>query len=326
EENQIVKYFDDIQEKLFKDEKAHIEKQQHNEYIAISFKSTCGRSNRKVFAMCLVLLETYRKMNLEFDENWILSTLKQECVGTDLGNLYILTKYIISKQFPDVHEAKINDDKCWDYCETQKYENVDAFKQLLNASKNVPFKLKVIGNCFEHHLDYSVMLRDVKYALAESLDIDILLICLKFTNDEQKKQWDLKLKDMGASTFEYDYGTINITVVNKMIGTDVFNLKGEKYPVTGFLLNHRSRCDSNHEDYRYENKWIKKTKNMSIRQSLFTTMYLYDEWDNDEFTSDCSVLKLFHIDKYSIRWKVIFENFYDKIIIYLSSQINLVDL
>ncbi|KAM0685282.1 hypothetical protein COBT_003510 [Conglomerata obtusa] len=55
-------------------------------------------------------------------------------------------------------------------------------------------------------------------------------------------------------------------------------------------------------------------------------MYLYDEWDNDEYTSDCSVLKLLQIDKYSIRWKVIFENFYDKIFIYLSSQINLVDL
>ncbi|KAM0685001.1 hypothetical protein COBT_003790, partial [Conglomerata obtusa] len=265
-------------------------------------------------------------MNLEFDENWILSTLKQECVSTDLGNLYILTKYIISKQFADVHEGKINDDKCWDYCETQKYENVDAFKQLLNASNYVPFKLKVIGNCFEHHLDYLVMLRDVKYALAESLDIDILLICLKFTNDEQKKQWDDKFKHMGASTFEYYWGTINITVVNKMIGTDVFNLEGNEYPVTGFLLNSTSRYDSKQEDYRYKNKWLKKTKNMSIRQSLFTTMHLYDEWDNYEFTSDCSVLKLFQIDENSIRWKVIFENFYDKIIIYLSSQISLFDL
>ncbi|KAM0684962.1 hypothetical protein COBT_003829 [Conglomerata obtusa] len=126
-------------------------------------------------------------MNLEFDKNWILSTLKQKCVITNLENLYILTKCIICKQFADVHEGKVNDDKSWDYCETQKYENVDAFKQLLNASNDVPFELKVIGNCFEHELDYLVMLRDVKYALAEVLDIDILLICLKFTNDEQKK-------------------------------------------------------------------------------------------------------------------------------------------
>ncbi|KAM0685281.1 hypothetical protein COBT_003509, partial [Conglomerata obtusa] len=260
EENQIVKYFNDIQENLIKNEKAHIEKQQHNEYIAISFRSTCGQSMREVFDTCLVLLETYRKMNLEFDENWILSTLNQECVSTNLESLYILTKYIISKQFLYAHEGKINDNKCWDYCETQKYKDLDACKQFLNASKNVPFKLKVIGNCFEHQLDYLVMLRDVKYALAEGLDIDILLICLKFTDDEQKKQWDEKFKHMGAFTFKHTRSGISITVVNKMIGTDIFNLIGQEYPVTGFYLNSRYSRDSNHEDYRYENKWIKKLK------------------------------------------------------------------
>lgn len=319
--NSVVEYFQGLQNEVIEKEQGIIERQQHNEYIAFSFFSLSEGWDVVMKATCLKLMELYKTMHQDYDKNWTLSTLKHGNIVGVLESLYILVKYTINKRFSNSYEYMSNDDKCWDLCYTEIEEKLNVEKIAKLAIEKQPCKLMIIGNCFEQASDYFVMLRDIKLLCNQIYNADLILICLKFENNAQKTCWidafkNLELFKMKQSEFP----NCSIYLINDRIRTNTYYFDATKrLKKIDFDSIYRIPPDTmEYNELQYNREKMLELDLVYASHSLFASIYLFNTWECNDFQSYFPTLRFPRGKETLISWKIIIENFYEKIIILIS--------
>ncbi|KAM0685150.1 hypothetical protein COBT_003641, partial [Conglomerata obtusa] len=262
----------------------------------------------------------YETMFLDDNFCWTFSTLKPNDDITNLESLYCILKYEMYKRFADPDVYKLDNNKYYNLCGfiTKKNLDVNELKKL--AIEEQPCKLMLIGNCFEQASDYLVLYRVFEMLLTQKENKDLIILCLKFSNNEQKQQWNANFNRLKLSTYEKELGDLNVTIINEITASvkDQSTHQGFSYS--------QQHNNTNTSYNKYQSKKIlQKTKPISFRYSLFSAMCVYDTWNDFDNEAFSFIFKLLKTYVTKIRWKVIIKNFNKKITLYLCSSIKSVD-